>query len=424
MTKGAPTKKKKEYRREVFRKLDFNNKCYKKIRNSFNLYELELNFYRELKNRYFLINCYLEENKIDIAELNDFSFTLNFDNLEECNEIVDNYFSVLNDLNNVYSSNKNGFFIEHISLKELLCNCSWSDENLDKLENGIKHFFDSYKNNNDSTDDCYDDDILKFFDYYSKGIVFGKVNGYEIYNEIKIDIYNYLISNDLKVYKDINKKRFGKMFDENKVILDEYRIKDIIEKDILSNLEETLKYLEVSNNFKKYEVVLKEYFNSYARVNKLSTITEHKHYDSINKIVNFSLDFNLSLETIIEQVKTAYNFFHDEKIKTDYDLLFKSKINPKSFDFSSIFYSGNKSKALNFLKEKYDYGTEKGILKTKIEYLVLLLFNFDCFFLCFSDDNIEEILSVEFVENYVGKNLSNKSKHYFYILNLIKNLTV
>ena len=404
-------KEKMNYQNEVFEILNLSHKCYDKIRTSNNIYELDLNFFHSLKSRSSIINAFLMDKNLNINEIKNFSFYIDLNNKDETINTISNYLNAVVGIDNL---NSNGIRAKRISIKELLCNSNWSDQNLNNLEMKINNF-----------NGIIDDESEKFFEVYSKDIIFGSFDSFKIYENIKKDIFDY-IYNDIDKYKDILKKNYKKTYDEKKVKKSEYFLNYYIEMNILNDLEITLQYLKKCEKYNEYIDILKDSYSSYNRYNELELIHDEYIFNTSHKITKLSLDFSLSLENVVEQVKSAYKFFNDSSFKSDYALLFDEKDSSPNFPFKG-FTIGNKSTASDFFnnnKFKSIHKFEVKKFKVKVEMYILYLFIFDCYFFCLDSDTIDKYLKKEFDNLYNGKIFTNKEQYFNKIFNIIKEINL
>lgn len=411
MKPRPPTITEKEYRQELLKILDFDHKCYELILSADNEYSLQNSFLFEIKKRYFFITNYFDNENI-----NGHKCLFSDDNLKDvksCIKTAKNYFEYL-------SKNTEYFFTEykHISLKKLLVNHDFNDYNLTSLENAINHFF-IFPESIENLDDC------KFFEYYSKGNIFGDQEGYDNYEKIKNELYEYIIKDDFSELKEICKKYFGKNYNENKVYLHQEFIYRYINQYILNDLKITIKYLRDANLYEKYIDVLKEAYDKYIRVKEVKTISDEialNKYDIINNNVSIKLDFSLPLNYLIKHIEHIYTYVNNSEFEDDYKLLFgQNQVIKKYNPFEQVGNQSNITKYFNELFENKDVSKDKKkfiILKNN---LVANLLNFDALFLCATYENIDDILRKKFEDTLILKYLSKKEEKFEYIFNLIRS---
>lgn len=400
-----------DYQNEVFEILNLHHKCYENIRSSNNNYELDLNFFYSLKSRSRIINAFLQDENLNINEIKNFSFYLDLKNKHETINTISNY---LNSVVDMDSLNSNGIRLKRISIKELLCNSNWSDQNLNNLEMKINKF-----------NGIMDDGSEKFFEVYSKDIIFGSFNSFKIYENIKKDIFDY-IYNDIHMYKDILKKHYKKTYDEKKVKKSDYFLNYYIEMNILNDLEITLQYLKKCEKYNEYIDILKDSYSSHKRYNEVELLHDEYVFDTCHKITKLSLDFSLPLSSVLKQVEFIYKFFNGSSVKSDSSLLFGKKDSSPNFPFKG-FVIGNKSTASDFFnnnKFKSIRNSEVKKFKVKVEMYILYLFIFDCFFFCLDSEKIEKYLKNEFEKLYEGKLFSKKEQYFDKIFNIIKEINL
>lgn len=199
-----PTRKEEEFRKELITIINFNHQCYSLIRGAKSKVELHNMYIYELDKRFNIISDYSMHNKMNHIEISNFSVFFDYNNINKSLEIASNYFHALSALSYNYQK-QDSLAIKHISLKELLCGKTWNDYNIDQLESSINYFYGKERISDEKS----------FFEVYYKGSCLGCQEGYEIYDSIRKDIKEFIVSNDLQEYKTICKKWYGKTYNED-----------------------------------------------------------------------------------------------------------------------------------------------------------------------------------------------------------------
>jgi len=413
-----PTNKEKDFRKDLVKFIDFNHPCYDLIRSSKSKIELQTVYIYELQKRNELIRDFCGFDKINYNKKVNFFEIFDLNDINKSLSIVENYFNALHNLSYNFEL-QDSLAIKHISLKELLCGLIWQDRNLDTLEDNINNF---YKYNK------VDDEKL-FFEVYYKGACLGCYEGYELYDAIRNDVKDFIVSNNLEEYKNLCKKWYENSYDEAKVRINPDFLQDRVEEDIFSDLKITLVYLRKANLYDKYIDKLRCAYINRTPLIKLKNryknldITQHNFP---NFIVNLDLNFNLPLETLKNEIEVIYDFIHNSNDK-DYNILFEKDIVSKRIpNLMKSTNNKNNSTILNCLKEKYCYieNINDSELKINIEFFVLYLFIFDCQLVGMTQGDIEDILNDVFGESLMtskAEYISKKAKIYSDLFDLIIN---
>lgn len=409
-----PTRKEEEFRKELITIINFNHQCYSLIRGAKSKVELHNMYIYELDKRFNIISDYSMHNKMNHIEISNFSVFFDYNNINKSLEIASNYFHALSALSYNYQK-QDSLAIKHISLKELLCGKTWNDYNIDQLESSINYFYGKERISDEKS----------FFEVYYKGSCLGCQEGYEIYDSIRKDIKEFIVSNDLQEYKTICKKWYGKTYNEDLVKLNPHFLQDRVEYDILSDLQVTLLFLKKANIYDKYIEKLRCAYTNNTPLIKLKNRYKEldiTKYNFPNFIVNLDLNFNLSLDLLKDEIEHIYNFIHNSKDK-DYNILFEKNIISK--ESSNVIKStSNKSIALAIFKEKFESIEDINLeLRVNIELFVLNLFLFDCQLLCLTQNEIDSILKNEFPDSLYepAEFVSSKRDTYKNLLHTIVN---
>ena len=409
-----PTKKEEEYRAHVLKIVNFQHECYSFLRNAETRVELESIFLYELEKRNILLNHYFELNSINNKDISSFNIFNICADLKQAFEFSENYLSSLFNFS-INHLVKNSIEISHISLKLLLCNREWNDYDLDNLENLVNNFYKHKRN----------DDEKLFFDIYSKGFCINCNEGYELYDEIRKKIKIFIISDNLKEYKEICKIWYADTYDENKVILNHVFLQDRVELDILSDLKITLKYMQKAKIYDFYIEKIKSFYVYNKPKNKINIRVkdfDSSKYNVPNLLTNLDINFNLPLDVIKSEIENIYNYLNSS-VEKDYNLLFQDKRIFNTENIEIFNKSSNRSKLIMHLRDKFEnLNIDEQKLKINIEYFVLLLFNFDCQLLALTQSDIEKIFQKEFDDSIIsqdGEFFSQKRKHYKNILKII-----
>lgn len=294
--------------------------------NIITLSHQEYAYYSELQIRANLI----KEFNIDINNIL-FQFNKNSTDTDSKNTLrkVKSYlYYVSAEQENKYQKNDNLFKKNPLSMHELL---------------GIKHLltkkqFDlitKYDTDyNPAIRECYFDIDDKQYFYY------------EIWN----DIYHYLKNSEAE-YKNYCLKEYGNLLDNNnnnRYLSDLILIVD----NIFLDIEKVIFYLNEAQCLTKYKLKLIDYFKYYQ---PLTSIQATSAKDDIsdnyypNRIINYKINLNNSLDAINQDVENLYYEFQNKNL-LDIDLLYQKNLKKTTHETQ---IKRNRSAKLSFIDKLY-----------------------------------------------------------------------
>ncbi len=372
--KGAPSKKKREYKEKLADLLSIDHRCYKVLYDATSNYELESLFISELANRAMIIKSY-QDDGINFYEFENF---IEANTIELSIEYANYYLDILVKLNSFMQMN-GGKIKNTVSFKEALGISPSNSRVIENLKNIFKHF--------DAA--LVPKGFLPILEVYSiDGIFENCQNQIELFENIKNDLFEYVKNNEeiyreflIKEFRDVNVNGYNRS--EREYYEREY-IDDYLEDEIFDDFNKTIKFLKEAKIYDKYEYEIEELILSTNTVLNLKHKVLEKDiakYHYPNKLAKVEFNFNLPLKSLQEQLEDIYNELHKPN-NSYFNWLKDYKILSNNF-----FKYGKKDKIRTVTTDKLE--------KNKIS-LISKLFIFDSKILSADENMIEEKFSEKF----------------------------
>lgn len=398
-----------ETKSKILEVASYKQECYNFIRSSKSKEELDENFLIELKNRYRIISQLDEKNQYDIIVKEKLKYNEDTKNYTTSQENIDNlnsYFEALQKYAKFYTENSY-FNVKHISLKQLLMNTEFNDIDVQKFINHITM--------KSRLTDLYED-----FDPASVGHIFDRYDEYEIYLDIKKDIKDFFIQN-VSVFDNLAVKYYPN-YKNSKNEIDLFFLEEIIERKVLNDYKETLKYLDKAKLSDKYFNYLENAYKKNilcSNIELRNPMSNELEFNKDNKVLSIALNFNQSKKDFLTYISDVYDVVNVNRDSESQSFVKKTSIIP-AFN--------NRMKLKKVLDTKFNDSN----LKKNIELFVIHLFIFDLSLLNFSYADIEKLLRNEFAEDIAKSSLigvevvplmTNIDEIYINLGNYIKKLS-